>query len=473
MDSFRPSQMRGGTRLVRASPSNIDGLTYDRCVRISLIACLCVALVPAFIALGKAVHPQDGPHADLRLTIDESGVGFQVGINLAFIDEAVSVPREALDQLAPVEVQAIEDALRRFMAEDVVVKVDGRVIKPEIDQYHFFDEPEPWMIGAFPSYGARALIRAAIHATYDTPNPRVVEVTWPTYPRDRVAAELEGMTGQDGGAPFMVLECLVQSSDGTVKIMPFSKPKPTIEWHADEAGDSRYEAVPPVPQPSEPLRLSMLGLVLLAMGVPASFIIWKRSPGASAHFLGVATLVGAFVASAAAALLLPTARVAVPGTGGELDLPSAERVSAIFQPLHANLYRAFDHGSEEEIYDALERSVDGPLLKDLYMQVYNSLVDAEQGGMLGIVTGVKPEELAVQTISVDQDGRANIDVLHRWQVEGSVYHWGHSHTRIHEYEAIYTLAGLDQGWRIIDQQMRQQRRVDEDGQRPEQVRQTF
>jgi hypothetical protein len=427
------------------------------------------ATLGLFCAPAMALHPQDGPHADLRVSVDAEGVTFQIGLNLAFIDEAVSFPREALEEVAEVEMRAMEAALRAFVASEVVVRVDGEVIQPAIDRYDFFSDPEPWMLGAFPRYGARALMRAALVVRYASPDPQVVEVTWPTYPRDRVAAELEGATGPDGLPPFMVLECLVQSSDGTVKIMPFSKPRPTIEWHADESGDSRYAAVPPTPEASEPMRVSLLGLVLLAAGVPAALVCMKQKGTAT----GVVMLFVALVAGASAALVLPAVRVAVPGTGGDLELPDEQRVASIFEPLHANLYRAFDHGSEEEVYDALERSVSGPLLKDLYTQVYNSLVDAEQGGMLGIVTGVEPEKLTVESIAVGEDGRARIDVVHRWQVEGTVYHWGHSHTRVHEYEALYTLAGLEQGWRIVGQQMRQQRRIDDDGQAPGRALEAF
>lgn len=404
-------------------------------------------------------HPQDGPHADLRLAIDATGVTFQIGINLAFIDEALGLPRESADQVGEVEAQAIEEALRRYIAERVVVRADGTVLSPIIDRYEFFADPEPWMVGAFPRFGARALMRAAVVARYAVTDPQVVEVTWPTYPRDRVAAELEGLTGPDGQAPFMVLECLVQSSQGGVKIMPFSQAKPTIEWHADESGDSRFAAVPPVPTPSEPVRLSLLGGVLLASGLLASGIVARRK-GLPAGF---GTLAAALAASTATAMAVPVWRVPLPGTGGALVLPSPEGVAAVFEPLHANLYKAFDHASEGEIYDALERSVSGPLLKTLYTQVYNSLVQAEQGGMLGIVTGVEPLALEVRGISTDEQGRARIEVVHRWRVAGTVYHWGHSHTRVHEYEALYTLAGLEPGWRIVGQQMRQQRWVEGDG----------
>ena len=407
-------------------------------------------------------HPMDGPHADLRLSIDGQGVTFQIGLNLAFIDEAVSVPREALEQIVELELQALEEALRAHVANDIPVRIDGETIEPVIQRYDFFSEPEPWMIGAFPTYGNRALMRAAMVVRYDSPDPQIVEVTWPTYPRDRVAAAMEGMTGPDGGAPFMVFECLLQTSDGLVEIVNFSDVKPTIEWYADESGDSRYEFVPAVPSPSEPVMLSLLGLALLLTGLPAAVIL-SRKNGA---LPGAVALAGAIAGGVAGAIVLPMARVGVPGTGGALVLPSNEGVAAIFEPLHGNLYKAFDYGSEEEIYDALERSVSGPLLRDLYTQVYNSLVQAEQGGMLGIITGVDPMDLSVQSIAVGEDGRARIDVLHRWQFEGTVYHWGHRPTRVHAYQAPYTLAGLNEGWRIVDQQMRQQRRLDDDGMAP-------
>ncbi len=428
-------------------------------MRTSPTHALLILLCCLVVAGGAHAHPQDGPHADLRLAIDGQGVTFQIGLNLAFMDEAVPIQREALDQIAAIEAQALEQALRDYVATQVVVEIDGVIIEPDVQQYHFYDEPEPWMIGVFPKYGARALIRCAMTVRYAADDPQIVKVTWPTYPRDRVAAELEGLTGPDGGAPFMVLESLVQTSDGTVDIKPFSRAKPTIEWHADESGDSRYASVPPVPTPSEPLRLSLLGVVLLLLGLRAAIVVHKKHGALPA----TATLLAAIGSGAAAAVLLPLLAVPIPGTGGRLPLPGNDQAAAIFEPLHENLYKAFDYGNEGEIYDALERSVSGPLLGSLYTQVYNSLVQAEQGGMLGIVTGVEPLGSEVQSITTDDQGRARIDVKHRWSVEGTVYHWGHSHTRVHEYEAIYTLAGLEQGWRIVGQKMLEQRRVDDDG----------
>ena len=53
----------------------------------------------------------------------------------------------------------------------------------------------------------------------------------------------------------------------------------------------------------------------------------------------------------------------------------------------------------------------------------------------------------------------------RWRVEGVVYHWGHSHARLNEYRARYTIAAVDAGWRIVGVEPLEQRRVEPE--RPE------
>ena len=46
-------------------------------------------------------------------------------------------------------------------------------------------------------------------------------------------------------------------------------------------------------------------------------------------------------------------------------------------------------------------------------------------------------------------------------MEGQVYHWGHSHTRVNEYEADYAVLSTPAGWRIAASSIREQFRVDE------------
>ena len=117
--------------------------------------------------------------------------------------------------------------------------------------------------------------------------------------------------------------------------------------------------------------------------------------------------------------------------------------------MHANVYRAFDYTAESDIYDALARSVDGSMLDELYEQVYRGLIQQEQGGAVSRVQEVRPLDLEVVAIGeLPDDGRLGFLVDARWQVDGRVTHWGHSHDRTNEYRARYAVVQTDAGWRI-------------------------
>jgi hypothetical protein len=68
---------------------------------------------------------------------------------------------------------------------------------------------------------------------------------------------------------------------------------------------------------------------------------------------------------------------------------SDERAQAIFATLHKSMYRAFDYRSEGDVYDALAKTVDGPLLRELYLKVRQGLEMQEQGGAVARIREVK------------------------------------------------------------------------------------
>jgi hypothetical protein len=146
-------------------------------------------------------------------------------------------------------------------------------------------------------------------------------------------------------------------------------------------------------------------------------------------------------------------------------LTEAEAMN-IFTPLHANIYRAFDYTREGDIYDALARSVDGPMLDSVYNDVYRGLVMQEEGGAVARVRKVSVLETALLDARQDSHGPSDgFRVRARWRVEGVVYHWGHSHTRENEYSAEYAVGARSEGWRIVDAVPLEQRRI----QTPEQA----
>jgi hypothetical protein len=70
---------------------------------------------------------------------------------------------------------------------------------------------------------------------------------------------------------------------------------------------------------------------------------------------------------------------------------SASRV--LVAGLLTNVYRAFDFREESDIYDVLERSVEGELLREVYLEMRRGLILASQGGASARVKDVELTDL--------------------------------------------------------------------------------
>ena len=108
-----------------------------------------------------------------------------------------------------------------------------------------------------------------------------------------------------------------------------------------------------------------------------------------------------------------------------------------------NVYRAFDYRGEEQIYDVLAKSVTGNLLNDVYLETRNGLELANQGGAQVKVKNI--EMLEARQVGENDDG---LLVEARWNVAGSVGHWGHIHQRTNAYHARLTLRDIDGAWKL-------------------------
>jgi len=131
-------------------------------------------------------------------------------------------------------------------------------------------------------------------------------------------------------------------------------------------------------------------------------------------------------------------------SGGQARLDD-EAAREVVGGLLTNVYRAFDFRAESDVYDVLERSVDGELLRDVYLEMRKGLVLASQGGASARVKDVELIELEDPT----RDGTA-WRTQARWRVRAAVGHWGHLHERRNEYRADLTLAPIDGSWKLVD-----------------------
>jgi hypothetical protein len=125
------------------------------------------------------------------------------------------------------------------------------------------------------------------------------------------------------------------------------------------------------------------------------------------------------------------------------------RADEVFALLHGNLYRAFDYRDEDQIYDTLAVSTTGDFLTDVYLAVRQGLVMAEQGGAVARVKEVTIVEGEVVEQETDEarDGRG-FAYRCRWNVAGTVEHWGHIHERTNQYEALFHVNEQSGMWKV-------------------------
>ena len=141
------------------------------------------------------------------------------------------------------------------------------------------------------------------------------------------------------------------------------------------------------------------------------------------------------------------------------NLPlSEDEAVETFKALQANIYAAFDHNTEDEIYDSLAQSVDGPLLDHVYNDVFESLILRSEGGVMAKVQKVEVLKADVTAIPVGTSDSYVIDCI--WRVHGFVKHYSHTHRRLNEYHARYEMAPRDGNWKVIKSVETKRERLD-------------
>ncbi len=133
------------------------------------------------------------------------------------------------------------------------------------------------------------------------------------------------------------------------------------------------------------------------------------------------------------------------------DLQSESQRLDITGRLLQNIYRAFDFRKDEDVYDSLASSVQGNLLRELYLRIKRSLILAEQGGELSHATDVKV---------IASNPTKQPDVYETtWSVTGVSEHWGHIHTRTTEYRAELKISKHEGNWKLEKFQLIDEKRI--------------
>ena len=135
--------------------------------------------------------------------------------------------------------------------------------------------------------------------------------------------------------------------------------------------------------------------------------------------------------------------------------PPGEATQTVVVDLLRNVYQAFDYREESDIYDTLERSVSGDLLTEIYLETRRGLELANQGGARAKVKSIEMQDMDIQ--AAEQPGAFRARAT--WNVNGSVGHWGHVHTRVNQYQAELLIQAIDNRWKLVAMNVLQEQRL--------------
>ncbi len=365
-------------------------------------------------------------HVDLVLTGEQALLGDWFGV-----PGRVDLPLD--EELRSSLIAGAREALPAVFA----LAIDGLAGELEVTGLRGF----PATAGVFglePSYELQLRVPLAAE-------PRTLDVHWLRFP-----PEPEGGEGTERQRQITLH---VTSLEGVFDLQTLRIEEPRYIWHR-----------PPAPQPIELLPvglgleppggpgwlvavpLGLLGLVLLSW-IGRRF--WRAVPPGTARAGAVALwFAGAVV-------------VLVQGQRVYLSVnspPDEASALEVFESLHANMYRAFDAGSREGIYDLLAASVDGPILDAMYADLYEGLILREEGGAIAQVEGVDVLERTFDAELTEQLGGAGFGVVWDWRVRGRVVHFAHEHKRVERLRARYSVRPGEGGWRIAGVEVLSQER---------------
>jgi len=345
------------------------------------------------------------------------------------LDPVLDLGLAGRDTILPEEFATIPERVAGYLAGSFELEIDGERAVPVLDRVHFLrrtlknstviDPPEELNV-----------FSAQLGVIYIVPRvglPQEARLTWSVFP-DRIEQVPTAATDEAGPLPG-----LIDRSDPVLVWTNYLKNPADLSPRAVES---------PPPTWTRWLRPVgggglVLGGLLLAFAGVASLrrrrVAWPR--------LVPATLL---LAAAGWALLA--------GRAAQVDAAEARDVVA---KLLYNVYRSFDFRQEEEVYDMLASSVDGPLLESTYLETRRALVLQSQGG-----ARAKVNEVELQPVEpVALPGRAGFRVDADWTVEGSVGHWGHIHRRLNRYRAGMTVEPVAGVWKITGMDVTSEERV--------------
>lgn len=389
-------------------------------------------------------------------------VRHEVLVPLASLATMIDFQRADEDFLSVEEQHRARQQIEALFESTNPVAIDGKTVLPEFDRVDFYGlDLRDFAMQSAARRVSMASGRVGIIMRYPvTKPPEDVGVTWDVF-----------------NSAIQNVQAVVFALDETLT-HEFSKylENNTFKWHADATvAAPKVNAVPaeiddhflqPRQWQTSLAGLALLGfsflLLLTQMLFPAAGLTWART----------LLCAGIALATSFAVPSLVPVGIPIPFADPPEFTITEDQASSIFNPLHDNLFRAFDFRTESEIYDGLSQSVAGEQLREFYLDINQSLAMEQQDGAvakIGLVERVHGE-LATSKFSghgkyaadYETDIRPGFNWRCKWNLAGTIEHWGHIHERVNQYDAVFRIEAVDDQsntgpsdltWKIVDMRM--------------------
>lgn len=323
----------------------------------------------------------------------------------------------------------LKEQIASFLRTEMELIIDGEVIVPELQRINFLkrtlrssvviDPPEDLDVNT-----------ATLGVIFSAPTetlPQEARLTWKLF-SPKLQDVRAAATDEAGPLPYRL-----RPDDNVLTWTNFLK-NPTIP---------SIKSIPP-PRDGKTVAVPLGSILCLIILVPLVRTVLKKKGRVAAGFSGGALIVCAL-------LVFPFLKLPVP-VSSPPEMTDEAATEVLFALLE-NVYTSFDFRDERSIYDALDQSLAGDLLTEVYLQTMKSLELASQGGARAKVKGINLEEAEFEPLP---DG---VKATCVWDVMGSVGHWGHIHQRVNRYNAELAIEAVDGQWKITDLEILEEQRI--------------
>ena len=345
--------------------------------------------------------------------LNDREVRHEILVPLLTFEKWLPVKRANPEFLEVAEQDAMRGQIAEWFRNRNPVEIDGIPVKPVLQRLQFFgldiqdfaQNTKPRRISAYQA-------RLGIILSYPAKAPpNRVNLTWEVFHES---------------APF--LRSIVYDRNANPTEEFFVKDQPDFEWirEGETPAVASFQTDWTPIQSKRKISNVSYGLIGIAFaGGAFTWMLYRNHLQCIPRSLGVAGiwLIGAFMF-----------KDHVPVE----DRPLAPDFTKHTATLLQNIYRAYDYGDQSDVYDALAHSVNGPLLDELFLKIQSGLRMQEQGGAIANV-----QEVRVVSIKPALNNPESLDC--KWNVTGTVEHWGHIHTRENQYSARIKLDVSEKG----------------------------